>query len=52
MKQHTSSKPFSIRKRIKTFGRVHFSKDAERTAFFVLTLIMLAAGLLAKMEIW
>ncbi len=52
MKGITTSNLASIRERSKTFGRVRFSKNAERTVFFVLTLIMLAAGLLVKIEIW
>ena len=52
MEERTTPEPSSIKERFKTFGLVRFSKNAERTVFFVLTLIMLAAGLLAKMDIW
>ncbi len=52
MKDRTTPEPSSIKERFKTFGRVRFNKNTERTVFFVLTLIMLAAGLLVKIEIW
>ena len=44
-----SAKP-SLKERVKAFGRIYFSKNAERTLFFFLTAAMLM-GLLVKMEL-
>jgi hypothetical protein len=45
-----SAKP-SLKERVKAFGRIYFSKNAERTLFFFLTAAMLLMGLLVKMEL-
>ena len=37
--------------RMKEFGRIRFSRSTERTVFFVLTMAMLAMGILVKMGI-
>jgi len=35
--------------RMKEFGRIRFSRSTERTVFFILTMAMLAMGILVKM---
>jgi len=52
MESSTTPEPSSTSERFKTIGRVRFSKNTERTVFFFLTLAMLAAGLLVKIELW
>ena len=39
-------------KRIRHGGRLWFSKEAERRFYFILTMIMLAIGILYKTGIW
>jgi len=41
--------PDQSRKRFYRNGRLYFSKKTERNFFFVMTLLMLALGILAKM---
>jgi len=40
------------KERIKKFGRSYYSKNSERTLFFIFTLAMLAMGLLYKTNLW
>ncbi len=52
--KHAIMKRFSDAKAIawfKTGGRIYFRKDAERKLFFYLTIAMLIAGILAKLDI-
>ncbi len=37
-----------LKERFRRFGRTYFSKNAERTLFFILTVAMLVMGLLYK----
>jgi len=47
MNAKTSRKAFSYKN-----VRIYFSKATERNVFFVLTFIMLTAGILAKLGLW
>ena len=33
-------------------GRIYFTRETERRVMFVMTLIMLAAGILYKLGVW
>lgn len=52
MEKPSTSDDMDTISRFKKFGRIRFSKNAERTLFFFLTLAMLLMGLLAKIGIW
>lgn len=52
MKTYLSIFGYVSKERIKTFGRIYYSKNAERTLFFIFTLAMLAVGLLYKTNLW
>ncbi len=41
-----------VEHRIRPKGRIHFTREAERTLFFCLTMAMLLMGLLAKTGLW
>lgn len=48
MKHRTRSDEAASKKSLTTAGRVYFSKNTERTVFFILTVAMLVFGLLYK----
>ncbi len=52
MKEPYRQKHETAKKRLRyKDGRLYFTKDAERSFYFVLTLIMLVAGILYKIGI-
>ncbi len=47
IKEETKNKAFKLED-----GRLYFTRATERRIFFVLTLLMLAAGILMKLGVW
>lgn len=52
MKQNLTLTSQTSMERKRTIGRFHYSKQTERTLFFILTMAMLVMGLLAKAGLW
>jgi hypothetical protein len=44
---HSSATPVSLRR-----SRIGFTKKTERQIFFIMTLVMLVAGVLYKIGVW
>lgn len=52
MKRNLTLTPQRCTERKRTIGRLHYSKQTERTLFFILTMAMLVMGLLDKAGLW